>query len=385
MKKKLILFLFLTLTSFNLNLLAQCVDSDAPVWSPLPSGTTTTSANLVYPSSVATGNLTVTIPGGTTSFFNSQTPAPNTASFNKPALGTATIIFPNAVSKSSTLESFKLASLGRAEGQIVSAKDINDNDVFPIWASDAANVDITGINKDSIIGNSALLSGIASFSFNVPIKKLIIRTKSDTMRTTSVIVIFQKICVGSNPTPVELTFFKAKAVQNSVKLRWQTASEKNNKGFEIFRSVDANTWENIGGVKGQGNSTLITNYSFEDKYPLSILPVGRQVLTYYRLKQIDLDGKENFSNIESVALSDTKKGFKIYPNPIQNKTATLELEDNLLSGTIQILNTVGSVLKSQIINNQSITLDLFSLPVGLYFIKAQNNQSVFSEKILIAN
>jgi Secretion system C-terminal sorting domain len=385
MKKKLHLFLFFILTLFNSNLLAQCTDSGKPIWSPVP-GVNSASGTFNYPSTAAKGTIAVS-PNGSNAYNDPSTTSlvTNMAFFTKQGLQTVVFTFNTVLSKATTLtptnvigvstnESFRLSSVGTTEGQIVSATDISGIVVYPIWAN-SSNVAFSGVNNNEITGTGS--TGASEFSFAVPIKTLTIAPKSGVIASSGLNVILQPVCAAAS-LPVELTFFRAKQSNDIVKLTWQTASEKNNKSFEILRSIDAKTWVNIGLVKGQGSSDVITNYIFEDNYPLSIL-------TYYRLKQVDFDGKETYSNIESVSLKNTQKGFKIYPNPIENKIATIDLNEDMIGGSIHILNSMGSVLKSQPIHNQSITLDLLSLPVGLYVVKAQKNSVLFLEKIMITN
>jgi hypothetical protein len=86
-------------------------------------------------------------------------------------------------------------------------------------------------------------------------------------------------------TPVKLTSFTATAKAADAFLNWTTASEINNKGFDVERSVDGRTFESIGFVKGAGNSTRMLNYSLTDAKAFEKTPV-----MYYRLKQVDFDG-----------------------------------------------------------------------------------------------
>ena len=89
---------------------------------------------------------------------------------------------------------------------------------------------------------------------------------------------------GGTVVPVELTYFKADAKQSGIQLFWETASEINNYGFYIDRKIEDNNWENIGFVKGYGNTNTIHYYQYFD----SDVKCGNKY--YYRLRQIDLDG-----------------------------------------------------------------------------------------------
>ena len=267
---------------------SQCTNSGTPVWNPLPS-TGSTTGTLNYPSTTATGSVNI-VSGGTTTFFPTPTALTNPTSFNKSASGTATITFNIAVSKSSVGESFKLSSVGTSEGQSITATDEMNVPAYPTWVT-TMTATIGGITNNEITGTGS--NGASEFSFSVPIKSLTIGPKSGVTATSAVTVIFQTLCAA--PTiPVELTFFKGHEHNGRALLTWQTVSEKNNVGFDIQRSFDAQTWQNIGFVKGQGQSNTIQNYAFEDNTPLSIW--GHSTV-YFRLRQMDNDGGSTLTQI----------------------------------------------------------------------------------------
>ncbi|MCL6495081.1 MAG: T9SS type A sorting domain-containing protein [Ignavibacterium sp.] len=123
--------------------------------------------------------------------------------------------------------------------------------------------------------------------------------------------------------PVELTAFTAFVKGNSVELNWTTATETNNKGFEIQRkqvfsqqsSVSNQEWISIDFVKGNGTSTEPKNYSFVDEG----LASGKYA---YRLKQIDYDGSFSYSDIVEVEINNPEE-FTLeqnYPNPFNPET-----------------------------------------------------------------
>lgn len=131
--------------------------------------------------------------------------------------------------------------------------------------------------------------------------------------------------------PVELVDFQAIEKNGDALLTWQTASETNNSGFDILRSNDAKNWVAIGFVPGQGNSSQLVNYSFIDR------PLAHGIF-YYRLRQMDFDGKATLSKMRMVEI---KSIFgegniaKAYPNPVA-LNGVLFLEPNKdLEGTIQ--------------------------------------------------
>ena len=121
------------------------------------------------------------------------------------------------------------------------------------------------------------------------------------------------IVVGA--VPVELTSFAATITNNEVTLNWQTATEVNNKGFEIQRSIDNSEFSVIGFVDGAGTSTETKSYSFVNK-------VDKGGIYYYRLKQIDFDGSYDYSNVVEVDYSGITSYAvaQNYPNPFNPST-----------------------------------------------------------------
>jgi len=125
---------------------------------------------------------------------------------------------------------------------------------------------------------------------------------------------------GVSPLPVQLTNFTATYENGNVKLNWQTATEINNYGFEILRATDNSklqmtNWEKIGFVNGNGNSNSPKNYTFVDSNP----PSGK---LQYKLKQIDYDGKFEYSNVIDIEVN-APVVFKLeqnYPNPFNPST-----------------------------------------------------------------
>ena len=111
--------------------------------------------------------------------------------------------------------------------------------------------------------------------------------------------------------PVEMVFFSSVVKKSNVELEWVTASETNNDKFEIEKSLDTKQWSKIGTVFGNGTSFMTNNYHFTDKKPKS----GSN---YYRLRQIDYDGTEEYSNT-IVASFKSNISHQIYPIPVKNE------------------------------------------------------------------
>lgn len=143
--------------------------------------------------------------------------------------------------------------------------------------------------------------------------------------------------------PVELTSFTGAATQDGILLNWTTATELNNQGFDIERSVNAQSWEKVGYVPGFGTTTEPKSYSFLDQN------VTNGVYTY-RLKQIDFDGSFNYSpevvvEVFEAAPSDFNL-FQNYPNPFNPSTSIQFQIPRISDVSIVIYDLLGKEVKS---------------------------------------
>ena len=119
--------------------------------------------------------------------------------------------------------------------------------------------------------------------------------------------------------PIQLLYFTAKQQTNRVRLDWSTASEINNDYFTVERSEDGEYFNELFKKSGAGMSNTNLYYFGYDNKPLA-------GTSYYRLKQTDFDGKNTYSNIESIYLQQESQieGLKIYPNPSVDNTIHLD-------------------------------------------------------------
>ncbi|HEV7381947.1 MAG TPA: T9SS type A sorting domain-containing protein [Dyadobacter sp.] len=178
-----------------------------------------------------------------------------------------------------------------------------------------------------------------------------------------------ELILDESALPVRLGEFTAKAIENVVLLNWTTYSEKDNAGFDIEHSTDAVRFTKIGSVKGNGNSETANHYNWIDSAPLA-------AVSYYRLKQNDLDGKYAYSSIRSVNFGN-KQPVVVYPNPVRN-TLTLDLKGNRADGKLSITNASGQqVIQSDLIRNGKTDIDVSRLNPGLYFYNVGNFKGSF--------
>jgi hypothetical protein len=203
--------------------------------------------------------------------------------------------------------------------------------------------------------------------------------------------LFAGIGVGESPVgtlPVELTSFTAKQSVNGVELRWVTATEVSNYGFEVERAyLSAQNgepiWEKLGFVIGHGNSNSTKDYSFVDNKP--------QVKnSKYRLKQIDNNGAFKYSDPIEVGSSWVMK-FTLqqnYPNPF-NPTTVISYSVSAASNVIlKIYDVLGKLITTLVNENQEagnykVNFNAGGLSNGIYYYKIQSGNFVAIKKMLL--
>ena len=171
--------------------------------------------------------------------------------------------------------------------------------------------------------------------------------------------------------PVSLKSFTISSKSSYNQLSWITASEMNNKGFEVKRSVgSANEFKTIGfvGTRAKdGNSQSEISYSFEDADVKS----GQ---TYnYRLNQIDFDGKSTLSPIRSIKTGSIESNLNVYPNPSQGST-TVNTGSTNGKLNIYVLDNTGRTV-NQYLNVSTSNTRINNLKRGLYTLKIVNTET----------
>ncbi|OGU31369.1 MAG: hypothetical protein A2057_03810 [Ignavibacteria bacterium GWA2_35_9] len=186
--------------------------------------------------------------------------------------------------------------------------------------------------------------------------------------------------VKTGVVPVELTSFTSSISNGVVTLQWQTATEKNNKGFEVQRKIGTK-WETISFVNGRGTSTEINKYSYSDN--LSKLNVAGNIS--YRLRQVDFDGTSVLTKEVNVNFTSAPKSFSLsqnYPNPFNPSTTirfALPFDSNV---KISIYKVTGELVKvllngTKTAGNYDVTMNTARENVefssGIYFYSIEAN------------
>ena len=194
------------------------------------------------------------------------------------------------------------------------------------------------------------------------------------------------ITAGEAPLPIELTNFAASLQVQDVQLRWQTASEQNNAGFDIQRSEDGTSFRSLAWVEGKGTTSVPQEYFYDDKN----LREGKTY--YYRLRQVDFDGQFDFSPIVTVTVGG--KGAvagEFYPNPASGGQVSLDFtatEDGEWS--LSVFDAVGKLTNfenqsvfSVVKGSNALSFDVSGMPGGVYFVKMDNGTERVYRKLVV--
>ena len=170
--------------------------------------------------------------------------------------------------------------------------------------------------------------------------------------------------------PVEFMEITATTREKAVDLYWATATETENRGFSVERSMDANNFQPIGWVDGNGNSSEQINYTFAD------LTVATGQQYYYRLRQEDFDGTYTYSSIASVQTAGTpeKTLGRLFPNPARDGISNLELfTEQAGDWEISLLDLRGRVINKTVHalaeGYNLLPVNLQQQPHGTYLVR----------------
>lgn len=178
-----------------------------------------------------------------------------------------------------------------------------------------------------------------------------------------VVTTYPRTGITESPLPVVFQGkLSAKQFKDDIQLQWSVATQINNEKYVVEHSADGKNFTSIGEIAGDGTSYEIKNYDFIHTAP----SIG---INYYRIKQIDVNGKYSYSDIASIRY-DGNEETKIYPNP-----ATSEVTINTTSpASLQIIDVQGKILSKQTISEGQNTINLAGLPKGVLIFMVGNQR-----------
>jgi len=366
----------------------------------------------INPGSATTGTVTIAYNSINLSATSTSASSFGTAAINTPGdAAVPTLIFQdNLIVNKSTPgpTSGKIVALWRSSnaalGNIASTSDYNDYYAGTPGAShliyyDGTNSEQTMANYQTLLGASREAHSISidpGFSSNTDLHAPTMTNSAGIASMGEPITITYDIdgqarnltapdlgydeFTAPSTLPIELIYFNAQRDGSAMRVRcdWSTASQTNNDYFAIERSQDGNILEQIGTVQGAGTVSTSNYYAFYDPYPYS-------GWSYYRLKQVDYNGKYTYSGISSVYI-----GYlditNIYPNPsTDNVTVSIVTEQNT-DATAQVYNILGQIIYRQTISLQKGKTDI-KIPVsefatGQYLFKVSLPSGDYAQRIL---
>ena len=184
--------------------------------------------------------------------------------------------------------------------------------------------------------------------------------------------------------PIELIRFDALPHKGIVKLQWTTQSEINNDYFIIEKRNNKGVFESIGKIDGAGNSNRVIDYESFDYHP-------NHGANYYRLKQVDFDGKYAYSSIQ-VVFFNSSDNWSVYPNPSNGNYLFIdyEVQKNLIDPIlIEIYTSKGKLIYSTQIFNSELdlkqlnVLENSTLSKGVFILKLRINKKVKTRTFIV--
>jgi hypothetical protein len=184
---------------------------------------------------------------------------------------------------------------------------------------------------------------------------------------------FKKVSTINAVLPVSLLYFDGKKMVGYNELFWETSSELNNSHFNVQKSYDGvqfTTFAKLNSKAINGNSAVPLLYGTNDTRP----QIGNN---YYRLEQVDLDGKKSLSNVINIVLDDQLSQVSLSPNPATNSTNVLVYSEQNALGTIKLLDMSGRTVKTIKLNYSKgynhIDLSLDEVAQGNYQVNVYSN------------
>ena len=178
--------------------------------------------------------------------------------------------------------------------------------------------------------------------------------------------------------PVDFVEVRADAVYNDIDVKWTTATELNNGRFVVEKLYDNKSFAQVGMVTGAVNSKVKIKYNFVDELAAKNAINAGINKVYYRINQIDISGKNKYSNTVVVHINENMEtganSLSLFPNPASKFVSiTQTLQQNI--GELTITDITGKVVCTKTETGFETTIDISSLQSGVYFVKGQNTKT----------
>jgi hypothetical protein len=189
---------------------------------------------------------------------------------------------------------------------------------------------------------------------------------------------------GGEALPVQMIYLEAEAMSNdSIQVRWGTASEINNREFDVERSTDGNTWTMVNVTPGHDNSSIDQFYTFND------LNVTQGIVYYYRLKQVDNNGNYQYTGIVQAELTGAGAFtvMNFVPNPTSGNTQLTVVTTKEQEITVDFYDMLGQKVLTSIqqlnVGTNRIDFNLQRFASGTYSAVVTSDDQLYTKKIVI--
>ena len=267
--------------------------------------------------------------------------------------------------------------------------DNSQNNTWYKWQKSADGgatfIDSTSGAQAVYVGNSYILTnniGVVNSTMNGYKYRLVVSTSEAGLLTPDCIYYndYTLLVADCGPLPVQLTSFTGRYAAGKSILDWQTSQEINSNGFDLLRSLDGENFVKVANIKGAGFSNTKRSYNYQD----NISDINGNVV-YYRLKQIDIDGKSTFSAIVKITFG-ARSTLNIFPNPYLNNFTVSFGTNKTSSANLRIQNATGLLVYSKAINvvkgNNSFMINsLPPLGSGVYYVFINNEELNLNKRI----
>ena len=181
---------------------------------------------------------------------------------------------------------------------------------------------------------------------------------------------------GNVPLPVEWISFSGKQVSNNVELNWQTGTETNNDYFVVERLEPSGEYIALGKTPAKVLATSLNDYAFEDRNP-------QEGINTYRLKQIDKDGRFEYSKTADVFF-ETMTMVRVHPNPFSDRIHLQIMLESANDAKFQLFTIAGKKVMEASFEFERMLeqkIEIENLPDGVYFYEVICDDEIFSGKI----
>ncbi|WP_113636943.1 hypothetical protein [Nubsella zeaxanthinifaciens] len=263
-----------------------------------------------------------------------------------------------------------------------------NNTAIPMqYASGSTNYTVAAGKWHIWVNGTQLFSAAAVTDFdagilgaNTNLNAIAFNSKSSTTQAITYLDDFEYTDFLPAPVlPVTLVSFQGNKQAAAIALRWATASEVNNSHFLVQKSADGTTFETIARIKGAGTSNQLNNYYFTDHSPL-------QGTNYFRLTQVDFDGKSTSSNLIAVNFGLGDIAMKVLTGNVNDKIELIVSAEQDQQGTLDIFTINGGKAATQKLSlqkgNNRISVALPSSAKGVFVASLQTSQFLVKTKFV---